>query len=64
MAREPQLTDHELRLLRGMMDEYTQRRAVDAWVNSRWRFVIAVAGLVASSAVITASVIEIARTLG
>ena len=64
MGREPPLTDYELRKVRALILEGDARRAVDVWLQSRWRFAAMVAGLASAAAVLTASVIEIARSVG
>ena len=53
----------EVLVLRQMMSEYQQSQAVGRWLGSKWRGVLAVAGLASGCAVLTASVIEIAKTI-
>ena len=64
MASEPPLTDRELRVVRGMIDSYESERLVDAWWASRFRVAKYAVGLASAGAVLTASVIEIVRTVG
>lgn len=47
-----------------MMSEYRQEQAVNRWLGSKWRGVAAVAGLASAAAVLTASLIEIAKAVG
>ena len=63
MAREPQLSDYELRLLRGMMDEYSRQRAVDSWISARWKVVVVGLGALSAIAVLAASVVQLVQVV-
>ena len=54
---EPPLTDRELRVVRGMIEEYQERLAVDRWFRIRW-FKILKGIAAASAVVITVAAIE------
>lgn len=58
-GREDPLTEYELRVVRGMIDEYRQRRYRDQWFDSAWKRLAAVVGALAGVAIITSAVIQI-----
>ena len=51
-------------MLRQMMSEYADHRAVTRWFTAKRRAVVFTVGLASGLAVLTASLIEIVRTLG
>jgi hypothetical protein len=61
---EPPLNDRELRIVRGMIDEYESGRIVEAWFAHWWHVLIVVVGALSAGAVLAASLLEIARTFG
>jgi hypothetical protein len=60
---EPPLSDAELRMVRGMIDEYVQESAVHAWFRLRGRWIMAALALLSAAAVLIASVEEIVRSI-
>jgi hypothetical protein len=62
-VEEPEFTWRERRILRGMMDDYLQRRAVDAWFRSGWGTAMKVIGGVSALAVMVAAFLTIARAI-
>lgn len=57
------LTAYEIRVLRGMIDEYQQQQYRDQWLASGWRRAVAVAGFMSVVAVLAAAIIEITHAL-
>lgn len=62
-GQEPALRPDELRVLRQMMSEYQQSKAVGVWFTAKRRTAVAVLGAVSVTVVMIASTIEIVRTL-
>lgn len=56
---ERQLSDRELRILRGMIDDYEQRRLIDSWFTKRWRATAALVGVAAAASVVVAAILQL-----
>ena len=61
--REPPLSDGELKLVRSMIDRYQDERAVGDYFAAGRRKIAFVVGLASGVAVVTASLLEIGKTL-
>jgi hypothetical protein len=62
-VREPPLTDRELRILRGMLDDYENSRIMRSWFAVRWRTLLKVVTVVSAVAVTAAAIVEIIRAI-
>jgi hypothetical protein len=60
---EAPLNDKELRMLRGMIDEYVQESAVQAWLRRRGSSFVKVILFASACVVMIASVEEIVRSI-
>ena len=58
---EPPLNDRELRILRGMIDEYQQRVLFEGWVRAGWRTIAKIVAVLSGAAVGIAALIEVIR---
>lgn len=55
---EPPLTDRELRILRGLIDDHETARAVDAWFAFRWRFIAGALTVLGGIALLFTAIVE------
>lgn len=62
MGREPPLTDYELRVIRGMIDEYQRERFVHQLLSGWVGFLTKTVAVVSAAAVIVAAIFEIIHT--
>jgi hypothetical protein len=57
-------TYEERQVLREMIREYEQNRAAGAWLTAKTKRITALLGMLAASAVLTASILEIVHYAG
>lgn len=58
---EPPLTDREIRILRGMIDDRESSLYIDAWFASRWKMAGALLGATGAVAVIIAAILQLVK---